>query len=183
MAYQSTRNIVVITQSDMSLTQGRGEFDASGGLFSRVCVYESYGFRRLPTQKLDALKKTDARFRHCASATICHDTLKDVRAMISFLERPEFSAPFDRNVFRNGGSDGFVDDKYVEARRRMVVADDGLDEIPLEPQAVDSSDGESGGMWEYCPSAPDNEDENDRSPSELHYHGQVRVGSSPPSKG
>lgn len=104
-----------MTQSDMSLTQGRRQFNALTGPFGRLCVDESQIFRRLQTKKLDALKKTDARFRRCASVTICHDTLKDIRATLSFLERPELSAAYDRNAFASGEQGGEPDAAYLEA--------------------------------------------------------------------
>ena len=121
--------------------------------FERIIVYESQGFRRCGTKKLEALKTANARLRHCASATICHDPLRDVRGLLDFLKRPEFSATFDRIPCRTGRPSGLIDVAYRQNIREMgLFAPQDLDE-QMEAAINANSDADKA-IYRLCATAP-----------------------------
>lgn len=77
-AWKSARSLIITTQSDLIGMVKKGHFASLRDRFERECVDECQGFRRCDTKKLGALSQMNARFRHCFSATIVHDTLQDI---------------------------------------------------------------------------------------------------------
>lgn len=73
---------VVMTQSDLSTIQRKLENEELRGKFDCICVDECQGFQRTDPKKVGALNCFEAPYKHCFSATICHDSLADLRGII-----------------------------------------------------------------------------------------------------
>lgn len=87
-AWKDSRPSVVLTQTDLSLMQGRDELEKLKDRFDRVLVDECQGFRGDSALELDALNITRAPFRQPFSATIVHNSLDDLRGLVKSFERP-----------------------------------------------------------------------------------------------
>lgn len=85
-------------------------------MLDRIILDESQPIRNLSTNRLSAQQAASAKHRHCFTATICYNTMLDIRGHLAFLERPHFSySDLDRKIHtRNQGRWG-VNDAYTRA--------------------------------------------------------------------
>ncbi|KAI7156257.1 hypothetical protein KC349_g6391 [Hortaea werneckii] len=110
-------SIVIMTMQELSNISA-DEVPHLNHLFCRICVDESQEFRHaLKTKKGAALISFCARFRHCYTATICYDSLRDINGHLAFLERAIWTEDRDWNAYKHGNPRFGENVLYTEARR------------------------------------------------------------------